>query len=156
MRSLKFHSVATFTKSVKQFILWGLRRITWVRCSITRTSHMWQKPMYFPLRHINTVIACCSEWFKVNALLSTSLGGRKSTFQEQFLVFEETEITILVLFSWSFLTALRIPPLTLHSWTVFQHYSCAPYVCLVPLGRKGSHLIFWNCNETPYGCQNWT
>lgn len=28
---------------IRQFILWGLRRITLLKCSITKTSHTWRK-----------------------------------------------------------------------------------------------------------------
>lgn len=40
-----------FIQSIREFIFWGLRRITWVRCLITRTRHMWQK-MAFPQQHM--------------------------------------------------------------------------------------------------------
>lgn len=40
---LKSHVVTSFTESIRQFILWGLRRIMLLKCLITKTSHTWRK-----------------------------------------------------------------------------------------------------------------
>lgn len=33
---------ANFIQHLRQFILWGLRRVTWVRCLTTGTGHIWR------------------------------------------------------------------------------------------------------------------
>lgn len=52
---LKSHAIANFRQSLRQFILWGFRKVTWVKFklyTITRTSHTWQKHV-FPWKNIN-------------------------------------------------------------------------------------------------------
>lgn len=67
---------------IREFILWGLRRVTRIRCSGTRTSHIWQKHVSPQNIWITTT--------EVNWLLSASPGrSTKTPFQEWFRVWQK-------------------------------------------------------------------
>lgn len=58
INGLKSLVKASFIQSIRQFIFWGLRGFTWVKCPIIRAGRMWQtsstqQKHVFPERHIN-------------------------------------------------------------------------------------------------------
>jgi hypothetical protein len=64
---LKSHILTNFVQSIRQFILWQLRRIILVRWSVTKTSHRWQK-RFFPHRGMTITTP------EINSCLSATPG----------------------------------------------------------------------------------
>lgn len=81
----------------------GLRRVTWVRCWIARTTHMWQNVCFHRDRWITTA--------KLNSLLPATPGRSMKTQSKNTSVLRGTEGTGL-LFPWGFPTSTQYSHMT--------------------------------------------
>lgn len=123
---LKSQAVAKFIQSIRQFIFWGLRKVTWVyyqKGKPHETKTCLHRRMWIPPEEVSSLLS----------FLSAIHGGRVGMKEHPPMLGRNRDSKTLALFIWSFLTKVEKSPYI----TSFMH--CASK--MVQLLRKVNRFI---------------